>query len=345
MFDSLGTWRGHEMEHRRKWSCPLCSASCKEESTTQAHLIQCHGDVVGPHNLKTLLKTSSHPAEFLLASDCPFCDWNAILRRKNCASEGTQMSVPAKRFLKHLSKHLEEIALFVVPQPEQDDEGLDQLGSNAVHAAEADDDTAMSTLSSFGSRTAVHAAEADDDTAMSTLSSFGSTTAVCDEVVRSEGSNLQTPNDLIMSFDPAQGYIDPRLLGLPAPISSGAAGSHSPVLPRAQYPQQGAETGEEPGPKTIADPSSQQSPTALAHEMISQEESRIQSLEKRRHPCDYDGCTMAFRSPKDLRRHKMIHGRSGAQDPYICPKGSCSKSFHRKDNLTRHMRSAHSDKT
>lgn len=318
MFDSLGTWRGHEMEHRRKWSCPLCSASCKEESTTQAHLIQCHGDVVGPHSLKTLLKTSSHPAEFLLASDCPFCDWNAILRRRNCASEGTQMSVPAKRFLKHLSKHLEEITLFVVPQPEQDDEGLDQLGSNAVHAAEADDDTAMSTLSSFGSRRSVG-----------------------DEVVRSEGSKFQTPNDLIVSSDAAQ--LTPDMLDPPAPRSSGAAGFHLPLLPRTQYSQQGVETGEEPGPKAIADSSSQQSPTALAHEMISQEESRIQSHKRRRHPCDYDGCTKAFRFPKDLRRHKMVHDRSRASNPYICSEGGCTKSFDRKDNLTRHMRRAHSD--
>jgi hypothetical protein len=151
MFDSLSTWRGHEMEHRRKWSCPLCSTSCKEEATTEAHLMQSHSNMVGSHNLETLLRTSSHPSEFLLASDCPFCDWESILRKRNTASQTTDLVVPSRRFMKHLGKHLEELALFVIPQPDGEDEDPDEVDSNAVHAAHMDDSESVSTLSSFRS--------------------------------------------------------------------------------------------------------------------------------------------------------------------------------------------------
>ncbi|GAB7336154.1 hypothetical protein MBLNU13_g08932t2 [Cladosporium sp. NU13] len=49
-------------------------------------------------------------------------------------------------------RHLEEIALFVVPQPEEDQFDSDNVGSNAVHAAQGEDSATNSTLSSFNSK-------------------------------------------------------------------------------------------------------------------------------------------------------------------------------------------------
>jgi hypothetical protein len=255
MFDSLSTWRGHEMEHRRKWSCPLCSTSCKEEAATEAHLMRSHSDMVGPHNLETLLRTSSHPSEFLLASECPFCDWNAVLRRRNPAPEGTELSVPSNRFLKHLGKHLEEIALFVVPQPEQDDEDSDQLGSNAVHAAEADDGTTMSALSSFGSKV-----------------------SLVDEALRSEASDIPAPKDWIVADNPhgAPKYgsgatlLTPDMLKLPPPKVTTLSLSNAPILPQDGTSQEeGIGAGSGPGP--IEALKSQQDPAALAQENFRQD--------------------------------------------------------------------------
>jgi hypothetical protein len=151
MFDSFSTWRGHEMEHRRQWSCPLCTMPCKDQGETEAHLMRSHNDTVESCNLDTLLRTSSHPSEFLLASDCPFCDWNANLRKQNPVSDETELSVPSKRFMRHLGRHLEEIALFVIPQPDQEDEDSDTISSDAVHAPKNDDNESLSTLSSFRS--------------------------------------------------------------------------------------------------------------------------------------------------------------------------------------------------
>jgi hypothetical protein len=250
MFDSLSTWRGHELDHRRKWSCPLCFISCKEEADTEAHLILSHSDMVGPHNLETLLRTSSHPSEFLLASECPFCDWNAALRRRSPAPEGTELSVPSIRFLKHLGKHLEELALFVVPQPEQDDESSDQLGSNAVHAAEADDGTTMSALSSFGSKV-----------------------SLVDEPLQPEASDIPAPNDWIGAdnphgtpkFRPGATSLTTDMLELPPPEATASFRSFRPILPPDGIPQEEG-TGAGSGPRPIEALGSQQSPTAVKNE-------------------------------------------------------------------------------
>lgn len=60
--------------------------------------------------------------------------------------------IPSKRFMKHLGRHLEEIALFVVPQPEDDKHDPEDDGSNAVHAAHDVNSDIASTLTSFKSR-------------------------------------------------------------------------------------------------------------------------------------------------------------------------------------------------
>jgi hypothetical protein len=266
MFDSLSTWRGHEMEHRRKWSCPLCSTSCKEEAATEAHLMRSHCDMVGPHNLESLLRTSSHPSEFLLASDCPFCDWNAVLRRRNPGPEGTELSVPSNRFLKHLGKHLEELALFVVPQPEQDDEDSDQLGSNAVHAAEVDDGTTMSALSSFGSKV-----------------------SLVDEPLQPETSDIPAPKDWIVADNPhgAPKYgsgateLTPDMLKLPPSKATTLSGSNTPVLPVGISQEE--VTAADSAPEPIEVLGSQQSPAALAQEE-SPQDSKDRRVVKMVHP-------------------------------------------------------------
>jgi hypothetical protein len=200
--------------------------------------------MVGPHNLETLLRTSSHPSEFLLASECPFCDWNTVLRRRNPAPEGTELSVPSIRFLKHLGKHLEELALFVVPQPEQDDESSDQLGSNAVHAAEADDGTTMSALSSFGSKV-----------------------SLVNEPLQPEASDVPAPKDWIVAdgtpkFRPGASSLTPDMLELPPPEVTASFRSFRPILPPYVISQEEG-TGAGSGPRPIEALGSQQSPAAV----------------------------------------------------------------------------------
>ena len=73
------------------------------------------------------------------------------MRKRNVTSKEHDPAVPSRRFMKHLGRHLEEIALFVVPQPEEDEIDLGDIGSNSVHAAQDEDIATNSTLSSFNS--------------------------------------------------------------------------------------------------------------------------------------------------------------------------------------------------
>lgn len=151
MFGSLNTWRSHEMDHRREWVCPFCNFACQNEPKAKMHIMHHHGDLAEHHEIDMLLQTSSRLPENLSADDCPFCDWGTTLRKRNATSNDQDLAVPSRRFMKHLGRHLEEIALFVVPQPEEHQKDSDDIGSNAVHAAQDEDSATVSALSSFAS--------------------------------------------------------------------------------------------------------------------------------------------------------------------------------------------------
>lgn len=152
MFDSFTAWRSHEMDHRREWFCPLCNLLHHDKSKAGMHLTRDHGEFAGHHDIDMLLQTSSRPSEHLPADDCPFCDWGTILRERNHTPQEHDLTVPSKRFMKHLGRHLEEIALFVMPQSEEDIRSSGDTASNAGHAALDENSATASTLSSFKSQ-------------------------------------------------------------------------------------------------------------------------------------------------------------------------------------------------
>jgi hypothetical protein len=64
-----------------------------------------------------------------------------------------------------------------------------------------------------------------------------------------------------------------------------------------------------------------------------------------RYKCKREGCGYAGgRYPKDLVRHDLTHVRP-AVAPFSCEWASCTKKFHRKDNLLRHLRQDHAEPT
>lgn len=156
ILSSFSAWRGHEMDcHRRLWSCQLCGLPCNDEAATKAHLLHSHEGAIEGMHVDMLVRASSNPLEAVPAKDCPFCDWDDTLRQKNTIADGHDPVVPAKRFMKHLGRHLEDFALFVFPQPETAEEkGYGENGSNAVHAGGNDEDEhgTFSTMSSFQSQ-------------------------------------------------------------------------------------------------------------------------------------------------------------------------------------------------
>jgi hypothetical protein len=128
----------------------MCHLVYHNKLKAKMHIMQ-HYDNSDNHHIDLILQTSSRLPEFLSADDCPFCDWSTTLRKRNVTPKEQDLTVPTRRFMKHLGRHLEELALFVVPQPEEDDEGSNDVGSNEVHFSDIDGNDSVSTLSSFRS--------------------------------------------------------------------------------------------------------------------------------------------------------------------------------------------------
>jgi hypothetical protein len=162
MFGSFNAWRSHEMDHRREWFCPLCNLRHHDKSNARVHLMHHHGELAEHHEIEMLLQTSSHPSENLPADDCPFCDWGMTLRKKNNTPKEHDLMVPSRRFMKHLGRHLEEIALFVIPQPEEEQRSSGDTASNAVHAVLDQDSATGSKISNFKSQPSIGASATDE---------------------------------------------------------------------------------------------------------------------------------------------------------------------------------------
>ena len=131
MFDSKRTWAEHEIaRHRRIWMCPVCYLKRFPDSSALAsHLRQSHAASFADTQIETLLKSGSRPAETVAAHECPLCDWEASLRPSNRhVPEHVRITVTSQQFMKHLARHLEQLALFALPIPAADAENDDSVG-------------------------------------------------------------------------------------------------------------------------------------------------------------------------------------------------------------------------
>jgi hypothetical protein len=137
MFDSFATWRDHEMEHRQQWFCPICDIFCKDNACTREHIIQHHGNLAEGAKLDMLLEVSSRALEMIPVSDCPFCCWDTTLLEQSSTSEKCKLAVRSDQFMEHVGRHLEGIALFVLPEPDGLHSSPSQASSDGIH-----DDTA-----------------------------------------------------------------------------------------------------------------------------------------------------------------------------------------------------------
>ncbi|KAL9034074.1 MAG: hypothetical protein Q9180_005605 [Flavoplaca navasiana] len=76
-----------------------------------------HAGTVLDHQLTALATRSSRPMRRIQASACPLCDYEAICKRKlNAGPDGGPITVPMRAFRNHLGRHLEQLALFVLPK-------------------------------------------------------------------------------------------------------------------------------------------------------------------------------------------------------------------------------------
>ena len=84
--------------------------------------------------LPALIARSGRPLERIRASACPLCDYEAILRRKlNIDSTQEPITVKVSTFRNHLGRHLEQLALFVLPKQEVKEQAEDRIRSDAAN--------------------------------------------------------------------------------------------------------------------------------------------------------------------------------------------------------------------
>ncbi|KAL8650706.1 MAG: hypothetical protein Q9226_005029 [Calogaya cf. arnoldii] len=162
LFESRDQWFNHELEeHRRQWICDSCQRSFPSVDVFKKHMGTEHSGTFLDNQLTALATRSARPLHRIHASACPLCDYEAIIKRRLSPNidEGP-MTVPIRTFRNHLGRHLEQLALFVLPKrdlTEQDDDVGDTMvaieGQITISGdtGESDDDDDGRSTSETGS--------------------------------------------------------------------------------------------------------------------------------------------------------------------------------------------------
>ena len=85
----------------------------------EKHMRLQHSGTFLESQLPALIARSGRPLERIPASACPLCDYEAILKNKlDINSNQDPITVKVSAFRNHLGRHLEQLALFVLPKQE-----------------------------------------------------------------------------------------------------------------------------------------------------------------------------------------------------------------------------------
>ncbi|KAJ5371024.1 uncharacterized protein N7496_007116 [Penicillium cataractarum] len=136
LYDSFTEWSAHERQfHRREWFCTLCPYTSADKCALLSHLEDDHADT--PKEQRQEMKNQSKPST--LAQQCPLCTKPPI--------------TSSSRFQQHLAQHLQQLALFVLPRRETDDE------ESALREEESDESRQafMTDLEDRGSLDSIYA--------------------------------------------------------------------------------------------------------------------------------------------------------------------------------------------
>ncbi|KAF7189374.1 hypothetical protein HII31_09352 [Pseudocercospora fuligena] len=155
LFESREAWLQHEQDmHNRDWHCPQCQYRGIDREDILSHILASHAKQWSDQFLlEPMINAASAIKQGFEAANCHFCDaWGERIQANRRDSSSTPVIVPARRFLRHLAQHMEQLALFALPLLEgNEDEGESaEDASNVEHAlaeidAEgADDDDAES---------------------------------------------------------------------------------------------------------------------------------------------------------------------------------------------------------
>ena len=115
-YESRHRWAEHVSSvHLRQLRCEICSAISRSASDVYDHVRDRHADKILSQGIHVLVDKCGRPSESTTASACPFCDYPSVLRRRGYSGED-DCTVSAKTFIQHICRHLEQLALFVLPR-------------------------------------------------------------------------------------------------------------------------------------------------------------------------------------------------------------------------------------
>ena len=122
-FATRNQWADHEFtEHRvaRSWTCPECQRKIDTESGLIAHLRETHSEIIEEHQVRSLAAASVKTEP-------------AAIEDQQCALCQEKPGKSRRHFVKHLARHLESIALAVLPREGDYDSGQDSDASMDSH--------------------------------------------------------------------------------------------------------------------------------------------------------------------------------------------------------------------
>ncbi|KAI9888340.1 MAG: hypothetical protein M1814_000571 [Vezdaea aestivalis] len=124
LFESRHQWFAHELEnHRKEWECDYCLERFPSSKEFGGHMNQTHTEKFVSNQLDALTERAERLPSRIAAADCPLCDYDTILGDKLRPSNPeivrpSQRLIKPEQFRSHLGRHLEQIALFVLPSNE-----------------------------------------------------------------------------------------------------------------------------------------------------------------------------------------------------------------------------------
>jgi hypothetical protein len=149
LFESRIAWKDHEIaEHRRDWRCPSCQHGFGTRDLVAQHMLAEH-PATEDGLLHALVTAASPQHASAKISDCPFCDrHNAksnlphrpepVTVQQDHDSSGFQVSIDV--YQRHLSRHMEQLALFAVPPADNDGDDSDAAEDDIVVSDEDSDE-------------------------------------------------------------------------------------------------------------------------------------------------------------------------------------------------------------
>jgi len=127
LFENRLQWFDHELQnHRTVWNCQLCGDQRTSMDDLEFHLRDQHALPLTAGQLRVLARQGGVPPQRLPASSCPLCDYEEILRdRLGISNLSDNVTIKPEQLRSHLGRHLEQLALFVLPKSALMHEGED----------------------------------------------------------------------------------------------------------------------------------------------------------------------------------------------------------------------------